>query len=195
MPIAWSILIAGVPSRFRQAAVVDSLISQAAGHPEVEVLYLLDNKRRSVGAKRNALLAASVGDYISFVDDDDEVAGNYVETILAELAGFRGDVLTFRQMCRHLHTGYEERCEYGLDLDYLSGRDGAPKNSGWWQGKPAHTMVWKGSIARSCRFPDGNFGEDVGWVARACQIARTETALPDVLYTYRFNPATSETRG
>src|SRR3990172_9946081 len=49
---------------------------------KVEVICNVDNKQKTTGQKRNELLQAARGKYISFIDDDDWVADYYVEEIL-----------------------------------------------------------------------------------------------------------------
>lgn len=80
----WSILIAAVPERYHtvQPLLYSLLETQAVGRmSDIELLYLLDNKRRTVGAKRNALLDVARGEWISFIDDDDMVSDAYVRRV------------------------------------------------------------------------------------------------------------------
>src|SRR3990172_1178103 len=49
---------------------------------KVEVICNVDNKQKTTGQKRNELLQAARGKYISFIDDDDWVADEYVNEIL-----------------------------------------------------------------------------------------------------------------
>jgi Glycosyl transferase family 2 len=118
----WSILIAGIPERYH---VVHPLLLSLLEHqavarmPDVELLYLLDNRRRSVGAKRNALLGAATGEYVSFVDDDDQVANDYVQKIYREICKTRklavpGDCPTCGgtgcKTCGGGHPGCQHNC-------------------------------------------------------------------------------------
>ena len=41
----------------------------------VEFLVMTDNGQMSIGQKRNMLLGQSHGEYVAFVDDDDEAGG------------------------------------------------------------------------------------------------------------------------
>jgi hypothetical protein len=76
--IQLSILTPAVPSRiFQLQKLCFELEGQIKGLP-VEHLALLDNKRRTVGEKRDALLRAARGRYVAFVDDDDDVSDDYV---------------------------------------------------------------------------------------------------------------------
>jgi hypothetical protein len=40
---------------------------------DIEILLFLDNKKRTVGGKRDALVQMSRGKYFMFVDDDDDL--------------------------------------------------------------------------------------------------------------------------
>ena len=188
--IKLSVLVCGVPERMVDYDATHDLLEQSAGKP-VEVLYLLDNYKMSVGRKRNILLSIAQGEWFTFVDDDDEVAVDYVATLLnaIELAGNAG-VICFPQSCHHADTGEVEHCTYGLDYSYT-------KDGDRWTGKPAHTQCWRTEAVNMVEFPDGSFGEDVGWVGKACQKVTSEYRIPDCpeLYFYKFDPAKSRTRG
>lgn len=194
-----SILMAGIPERDSRA-LQQRILAQTADR-NVELVYMLDNHRRSVGAKRNALLDAANGRYITFVDDDDDVAANYVQTILTAIYGNPGvDVVCFRQLCVLVETGVRRFCDYSLKYEYEQGAvldpgTHDPTGDEWWRGKPAHTMVWRADVVNGVRFPDKDFGEDTDWVAEACKNAKTEARVPQVLYHYYFDSRTSATRG
>src|SRR3990167_1752335 len=191
----WSILVCGVPDRMMMAAgLLDRLIAQAAYKP-IEVLYLLDNYQRSVGAKRNALMAVAQGVYISFVDDDDVVSEQYVHQILPTLQHHGPDVVTFGQLATIQPGGFVHHCVYDLALvrrnprRMLVARDeaGQPTVHADWSGPPAHTIVWRREVVKGLRFPETNFGEDAAWCDDASLLARTQVNLTDVLYFYRFD--------
>lgn len=188
-----SILIPTITTRYPQPAgrLIDELNAKAEGKP-VEILGLLDNFIRSVGEKRNALLDMARGDYICFLDDDDDISDDYIHQILMGVES-GADVIVWWQRTVHLGKNYEEMCDYDLDYEYKSGR--MNKNFGLWQGKPPHTAAWKASIAKQCRFPDKDCGEDVDFAKQACILAKTQFKIPSVLTTYLFNSSKSETRG
>lgn len=188
-PIRLSVLVCGIPER--EPGVVRYLLDKSEGKP-VEILYLLDNRKMTVGRKRNILLSIAQGEWFTFVDDDDEVASDYIDRLLRATLDAPPDagVICFPQTCHHADTGEVEYCTYGLELPYA-------KQGDQWTGKPAHTQCWRTWAVCDVEFPEGNFGEDVGWVARACQRVSKEYRIPDCqsLYTYRFDPAKSRTRG
>ena len=67
-----SIIIPAVPSRFEKARKLFEFM-QANSTDEVEILLLFDNKKRSIGKKREAILELAQGDYFWMVDDDDGI--------------------------------------------------------------------------------------------------------------------------
>lgn len=195
-PIKLSVLVCGIAERIPDGDETDGhvlyeLDEQVRDKP-VELLYLLDNRKMTVGRKRNILLAIAQGEWVAFCDDDDEVAGDYIDRLLSAIEQVEdAGVIVFPQLCIHHDTGEREHCTYGLALPYA-------KDGDRWTGKPAHTQCWKTELIQSCEFPEKDFQEDVDWVAQACQRVTKEYAMkPDMpyLYTYHYDPAKSRTRG
>lgn len=84
----WDILILSVHSRKDQLReLLGNLTQQIAAYPDVNVIVLTDNTFYETGKKRTALLRFSKAQYISFIDDDDEVPKDYVATIYPYLDG------------------------------------------------------------------------------------------------------------
>lgn len=207
----WSILICQIPERWHSShGLLYSLLeTQAvARRPEVELLALMDNRRRTVGEKRNALLSIAQGEYVSFIDDDDAVSPDYVQKIVAAIAHARKadppiDVICFPQRATIGNTGGVHECRYSLS--YFKDRPadqrrqlagtGNPMVAAW-SGPPAHTMVWRRALVKDIPFPDETFGEDVAWVDQACERAKTEMQIeaPHPLYIYRFSDEGTMTR-
>ena len=83
-----SILIPTLNERWNKfAPLVDNLITQGeeAGYKfiyDFEIIAPMDNRRSNVGNKRNICLDMANGDFTVFIDDDDQVADDYVKSIL-----------------------------------------------------------------------------------------------------------------
>src|SRR5262252_6316020 len=97
MGIDLTVALLSLPTRLDTflPKVLNHLHQQATGKP-VEILCFLDNRARTVGEKRQALLDMAGGEYIAFVDDDDDVAEDYVDRLLECIQHNRGvDVIAF----------------------------------------------------------------------------------------------------
>ena len=70
-------------------------LGRQAKRKRCEVLSLADNGVMTIGEKMNVLNAMARGRYISCVADDDRVAPDYVDTLLAGLEPGEVEVLTF----------------------------------------------------------------------------------------------------
>jgi glycosyltransferase involved in cell wall biosynthesis len=180
-----SILTPAVPSRISQVAQLCKTVSdQIAGQP-VEHLVLIDNKKRSVGLKRDALLRVAKGRYVAFVDDDDEILPGYVESIL-EAAKSNPDVITFEQEA--VIDGLEGQISFGLgnpNEPFVVG--GLAKRNAW------HVCAWRRTLAMLSSFPDNSYGEDWAYASKLCGIAGLSSVhVNKALHRYVHSRATTE---
>jgi hypothetical protein len=87
----WSVLIPTIPGRENSLrsllTSVREKVSRIAPDLRVEFSIEFDNKESSVGAKRNKLLQAAKGKYVSFIDDDDDITDAYIEDLVATIRG------------------------------------------------------------------------------------------------------------
>ena len=128
------------------------------------------------------------GEFLTFIDDDDRVAPDYISTVMQAIYNHPDtDCITFG--CETTINGEDKHfSKYSIHYEY--GRAGDQ-----WRGKPAHTMIWKASLAKKYAYPDKNFGEDVDWVVNACREIKKEIQIDKILYYYDFSSNISETRG
>lgn len=194
---AFSILIPAVPSRLpRLQALMNHLemqITMSGAQEQVEVLALLDNKKRSVGLKRQALLGVARGRWLAFVDDDDQVSDSYVSKIIeaiataeANLAVETIDVITFDTWAV-INDAPHVLVTHGNDL-----ANEEYKLAGFTR-KPWHVHVWARSLARTSKFQDASYGEDAAWLRPFWGIHLHEYKIQGPpLYTYRFSSQGTE---
>ena len=179
-----SILTPAVPSRMAQLAKLCDELGRQIGGQAVEHLVLLDNKRRTVGEKRDALLRAARGAYVAFVDDDDWIAQDYVAE-LVKAAKEGPDVITFRQHATVNDT--QGIIVFGLgNQNEPFSRSMNIKRNAW------HVCPWKRTLAIQSRFPASSFGEDWAFAEPLCRIAKTEIHIQKVLHFYRHSAETTE---
>lgn len=200
--IKWSILIPTVPSRLRTVYpdLIDKLLKQIEENNAsyfVEVLALFDNKTRILGEKRNDLVRLARGIFSCFIDDDDDIADDYVSSILKEIDEHRdahcivfgSDTIFIK--CPHYEKNRVVHCEYGVEFPKAKYID-----ANQWRGKPSHTMVWRSEIMKKHQFTPKNNGEDFDFVYSAYHDIdpNKQIRINKTLYYYRYNSRTTETQ-
>ena len=73
--IKLSILILSIPSRIKQLETLLEKLENQFDDDRVEILVMLDNKSFHIYEKRNELLDMARGEYLCFLDDDDNTVG------------------------------------------------------------------------------------------------------------------------
>ena len=173
-----SILIPTVPERAEQLAKLLAVLTpQTQGRP-VEVLVLMDNRTRSIGLKRNALLEIALGKYVAFCDDDDSVSSDYCATLCDMAAKVDVDVLCFNQLARW--DDVESTIEFRINHPIT----GIFRPGGITKRFPFHVCAWRRELAQKCVFTDKMWGEDYDWVLQAEEVAKTEAYSPKTLHFY-----------
>jgi hypothetical protein len=190
--IRLSILTPAVPSRLAQLEMLTSELSRQIGDLPIEHLTLIDNKRRTVGEKRDALLRAARGEYIAFVDDDDWISEDYVSSIL-DAATKEPDVITFQQeatvnqtvglICFRLG---QANAQFTGIVEGSINQIPTIDRAAW------HVCAWRRRLAMLSSFPASNYGEDWAYAAPLNAIAKTEVHIPRVLHYYRHSSETTE---
>lgn len=182
-----SILICTVPSRIDDffPSILKKLDKQAE-LKDVEILYLGDNKKRTVGQKRNDLLALAQGKYVVFVDDDDDITDDYVAEILNG-TNSDADVINFHVMCS-VNGGEYRRVDYDASFTRNSNK---PTH---YERQPNHIMCIKKELAIKAGFPKKNVGEDDEFAKRLSRLLKTQAFIEKTLYYYNFSHQTSETQ-
>lgn len=187
-----SILTPSVPSRIKDGLrnVMDKIEKQIKDNnleKKVEHLIVIDNKVRTIGRKRDNLVQCAIGQYVAFVDDDDDVSDEYVlELVNAIKNNPHVDVITFKQNC-FIENYPKAIVNFGLNYEneaYVPNTE--------FKRKPYHVCAWKTPLAQKYRFPSSNYGEDAGWLSQLWEVAKTEYHIDKVLHAYIHSDGTSE---
>lgn len=184
-----SVLVPALDSRDWRR-LVNSLYRQTKfmSPGEAEVLVELDGGGMPSGLKRAKLAWEARGDYLAFVDDDDEVSPQYMLN-LVEACRHGPDVVTFNvQLTRRnqfrVPTTEPEVWRLGMwDNDRPRGRMSAN-----------HLCAWRRDLARSVGWcPALGYGDDQLWYKplHASGEVRETKHLNRVLYHYIFDPGVS----
>lgn len=174
-----SILIPTIPERESKLAALMSKLQSQIGELPVEVVAFSDNRKRTIGDKRTGLLRLAQGDYIAFVDDDDDISEDYVAAILGA-AQSQPDVITFRQ--HSTYNGLESIVEFHAKNQDAPFRPGEVTLRAPW-----HVCAWKRSKVDSCVFGRSNYGEDIVWCMQARRRVQTSIHIPRILHYYRHD--------
>lgn len=190
-PPLFSVLIPAVPTRFEShlgllLRHLEEQINALADPTEVEILCCLDNRRRSIGEKRDALVQISRGQFVAFCDDDDAVSEDYISSVVTAIraASESISVITFDQMATI--NGVPAICQFSLRHRNEPFAQPTFKRSAW------HVCAWRGDMARRVRFPATNYGEDWAWARHLVIDAQDEIRIERILHYYRFDEKISE---
>jgi glycosyltransferase involved in cell wall biosynthesis len=191
--ILLSILIPSVPSRYLKALNLFShleyqisLLTPFNKMAPVEILLLTDNKKRSIGAKRDSLVQMAKGKYLAFVDDDDRVSEDYVYELIKAIKEGKGeDVISFRQ------EAIIDGVKGVIDFD-IKNENKEFNCLGITKRKPFHVCAWKTSIAKEHRFADVNYSEDWHWCKRVLHNVYTQKKIKKILHYYVYDSKTTE---
>jgi len=171
--------------------LVSELESQIGNLP-VEVLLLMDNKKRSIGAKREALMQVANGRFAAYCDDDDMVSRDYCEEIVSAIRGNPdADVVVFTQ--RSQINGKSFYVRFGLE--YKVPEQAKLLGNGKFKNicrPPWHICPWRTSLGKKHHFDDTGFDEDWRWLQKLLPEAHTQARIKKVLHTYRFDEKISE---
>ena len=196
MKPVWTIYIPGLDSRtaMREKLVAELRRQIAECDAEKRVELLVESDAGIVAPKRNRLLAAAQGEYVSNFDDDDWPAPYYVSACLAAMKD-RPDVVTFmlRMVVKgQLREYWTFRLAHKNDWEPLGEYAGKAN----WGFSANHLCPTKTEIARRSFFPPVGHGCDQVWykILLLLDVRKTEFFVPTVLYTYRYSSALTATQ-
>lgn len=191
-----NILISSIPERSKRLNLLVAKLQEQIDycnkyHKDLgDVHLIVDNSKRfldgglSIGEKRDSLLNRSFSDYICFLDDDDNVAPNYVETLL-RLCNEGKDVCTFKSL--FMCDGYWTIIDMGLNNDNQQATpDSEVKRNVW------HVCPIKRDIAINHSFSALNHNEDWTWMENVLKDIKTEAKSNRILHNYNHYKAVSE---
>jgi hypothetical protein len=165
---------------------------------QCEVLCNVDSGENSSGKKRNELTAAASGEYIAFVDDDDDVSDDYVKSICDAVIKSRPDVVSFIvevKLISRVEKKFGNKAnqkEIRTSESWILGMLEDNRERGGMSAN--HLCCWKKEIAKKVKWSEKlGYGDDQLWYgsinamnpARNCEIIRKK------LYRYDFNTVLS----
>ena len=152
---------------------------------KIPQMRVIDRENGGLSAARNTGLKAATGNYLVFVDSDDWVESNMLNTIATAIDN--EDMVCFA--CRKNDSGKNDTLPF-------------EQNDGWsYYNRHAlearivpFVCVWQRCYRKqflldnSLWFREGILHEDNEFTPRACLKAKSIKVIPDVLYNYRVRP-------
>ena len=157
----------------------------------VEILCLYDNRKRSTGRKRQALLDLAQGDFVTCLDDDDGIAPDYLDKVTtAIIQNPAVDVIVFNDLSS---LNGEPPFTVITGIEYENEQCRKDDNGRWVDihRKPWHWCVWNAKLAKGATFPDGYIDDDWYWLRQMLPQVKTQFRIPEVLHFYKFNSKTT----
>lgn len=181
--ILLSILIPTLNDRKHYYQYIAQRISKqikSVGQQKVELLVYCDNREKTTGHKRNVLLEQSKGRFVVFVDDDDDISGDYVKNIVDVIESMEVDAIG---ICG-IYT------ENGMNpTPFITGREyNWNKSGGRYCRFVNHISPIRSTIAKQFKFPDITIGEDYQWTMaiRDSGLIKTDHIIMSDMYFYEF---------
>lgn len=186
----WNVLIPTIGRRAdRFAALAADLSRQAAPyHGAVQVTAYWNNGREPLGSYRQQLVEWSQGEYVSFVDDDDELPDYHVRRVVEALES-RPDYVGWRIQA------YVDDLKLKPTFHSLRYSEWSEDLNGYYR-DVSHLNPVRRELALLADFRRGDPPEDVSWASQLRPYLRgkREEYVDDVMYVYRARSADSAWR-
>lgn len=148
----------------------------------VETIIYKDDKKISIGEKRERLYSLANGTYSFMIDDDDSIAPNAIELILNAIKNNPEiPCITFREKCmmNGIYKSSNHSIRYSQWMDNQDGFD--------YVRSPFYKDVIRTDIARSVPFPHIRYNEDEQWSKALYPLLTDEIHINEELYHYIYN--------
>lgn len=161
-------------------------------HPSLgDIEILVDSSKRfvdgglSIGKKREALVKRAQGKYLCFLDDDETIAPNYLET-LVRLCNEDKDVCSFRNVSKmdNFWTVVD------MSLYFETNDQASPLYMV--RRKPWHICPVRSLFAKMHDFEDISYGEDFAWMEKVLSHCETEAKTDAIIHQYNHSSKISE---
>ena len=184
-PILLSVLIPSIPRRIKKLDTLLEVFAKQAD-PRLEILVLLDNCQRHLGAKRNALMDMAAGKYVMHCDDDDSVSPDFFATLAPELEHGVDVVAYDAGVSLNGSPQFRVRTVLGAANEqpqHLPGGRYSDIVRNVW-----HWCSWRTDFARRFQFPTHFDGaEDAYWLRQAWPEIKTHRKVDRILFLHYYD--------
>ena len=192
--ILLSILIPSIPSRLHMLELLISKLQKQIGSLPVQISCAIDNKKISIGEKRDNLIQTASSDFVCFCDDDDDFSEDYIQELVVAIRNNpETDVVVFNQ--RSYINDHQFTVNFGLEYENEPAQH--PETNEFKSSitrKPFHVCAWRTELAKTSRFPHINYGEDDVWLRPLWKKAKSQHRINKMLHFYRYSDSISEAK-
>lgn len=192
--ILLTIGIPSIPSRMRMnlEPMFSKIMAQIGTRKDIEVISILDNRSITIGKKRHMLHRLAQGKYCAIIDDDDDIAPNYVDEVYAAIKEHNGvDVIHYNQEAIFDGVSFLVVTDITAPRDPFEQMPRTPRDqNGNWipvRRPPWHWCAWRTEFAKQFPFGDSNSGEDTMFVSSAVPNIKSHYKIDKILHTYKFS--------
>lgn len=159
----------------------------------IEIIAHFDNKTVGLSLKRTNMLRTSGGKFVISLDDDDDVADDYIISIIGAIKNNpEADVITFKQHCNC------DGSEFYVESDINNSLSGS-KIQGVLHRYPWIWCAWRKEKVDIFVYEDigkVNYREDEFWLKHVRESGRIkkEVKIDKILHYYRFSSKNTETQ-
>lgn len=149
---------------------------------DVEVIIICDDKNMTVGEKRNKLYRMANGAYSFMPDDDDSVAGDFINKVLTAIQS-SPDCVTYWEHCTIDNNIYKSR--HSIEYPSWYGDGSRLLHDGFHYHRNCYFKdVIKTSIAQQVKVPEIRWNEDEQFAIALAPLLHTENHIPEFMYYY-----------
>jgi glycosyltransferase involved in cell wall biosynthesis len=161
----------------------EQIITEGASR-HVEIISDVDDGTLSIGAKRNLLLERASGNFVVYIDSDDEVSNDYLHEVLKAIEQ-NPDVVSFNG---YMSTDGKNKEQFKINKDLLYTTIWDAHGHKTYLRFNNHLSPVKREIALQIKFPDIRFAEDYDYAVRLKNsgLVKTQVYIEKELYHYKY---------
>lgn len=176
-----AILICHIPERYdfmkRLTAILDPQLEK---HKNNVVCLSDDSRYKTIGRKRNDLVARVNAKYFCFIDDDDRVSSNYIDLLMTgihkdvDCCSLTGEITWDGQNPKPFIHSLQYQSYFEDDRAFYR--------------YPNHLNAVKTEIGKRFPFPEKNHGEDTDYATAMFKagVLKTEHEIKQTIYYYDY---------
>jgi len=151
--------------------------------PRITVIH---KKNGGLSDARNTGIKIAQEEYITFIDSDDIISDDYLESLVSAAASTRSDIVQ-GQFCREL--SFLGKKEDIPDIQSFSGNDAFRELLMWGKIEVyAPGKLYKTKLFSHILYPIGKINEDCFTTYKLLLESDRVTAIPNIIYFYRTTP-------